>query len=262
MRVLVTNDDGIQAPGIRVLVEALLQYQPTYELYVVAPANERSAVGHGITVRSPLHVEEYVLEGLPVKAWAVQGTPADCIKVGYHLLCEREVHLVISGINAGTNLGKDVYYSGTVSGAREGVILGVPGIALSYDNHFTPEDFSGVNQLLQSVFQQIEATVIPQGTLLNINLPNLKNHHVKGMIPAPLAWDFYEDRLQQIDDMKSGYWLEREYGRIHPLQDDYHLLMNGYITITPIQIDTADHSLLQQMNSWKIEFDGREGTEK
>lgn len=142
MRILVTNDDGIDALGIQRLAQALLTIEGA-EIYVVAPTEERSGVGHGVTYRSALAPELRDFYGLPLKAWAINGNPADCVKAAYHLLFEDGIKpdIVFSGINVGTNLGRDIYYSGTCSGAREAVILGVPGIALSYDNWHAQDDY-------------------------------------------------------------------------------------------------------------------------
>jgi 5'-nucleotidase len=264
LRILLTNDDGIEAQGIRRLAEALLDLKNA-EIYVVAPAEERSGVGHGLTYRSALAPVSHPFYGLPVKAWAINGNPADCVKAACHLLFEdrRRPDIVFSGINVGTNLGRDIYYSGTCSGAREAVILGVPGVALSYDNWYAQDDFGQVGELIRPLLhmfcEQAAEKKLPADVFFNINIPHLPPEQVKGIAPAALALHHYEDKFDRQDE---GYWLTREYpdGQKQSDADDYHLVKNGYITVTPVHIDATDRSLLADMAEWPLLKQRGQGT--
>lgn len=256
MRILITNDDGIDALGIKRLAEALLAMGGA-EIYVVAPAEERSGVGHGVTYRTALAPEEHEFYGLPVKAWAINGNPADCVKAAYHLLFTdgNRPDIVFSGINVGTNLGRDIYYSGTCSGARESVILGVPGVALSYDNWFAQDDYGQVDKLilplLKSFSEKAHKRELPADVFWNVNIPHLPLEKVKGIVPAALSMNHYEDVYNQEEQ---GYFLTREYPATDPSaqKHDYELLKSGYIAVTPVHIDATDRELLQQMGNWEL----------
>lgn len=255
-RILVTNDDGIHAQGIHRLVEALLTLADV-EIYVVAPAEERSGVGHGITYRSALTPTPEDFYGLPVKAWAINGNPADCVKAAYFLLFEdgKKPDIVFSGINVGSNLGRDVYYSGTCSAAREAVILGMPAAAFSYDNWIAQHDYAGVAPLVQPLLVELiakaKAGEMPQDVFWNVNIPYLKEIEIKGIAPAKLALHHYHDKYELEEE---GYRLEREYPEalFKGEEEDYFLLKNGYITVTPIHIDSTDKTLLAGIQDWSV----------
>lgn len=256
MRILITNDDGIDALGIKRLTEALLTLESA-DIYVVAPVEEKSGVGHGVTYRSALSPEERDFYGLPVKAWAVNGNPADCVKAAYHLLFEddQKPDIVFSGINVGANLGRDIYYSGTCSGAREAVILGIPGVALSYDNWEDQDNYGDVVEmirpLVQSFGEKAMNNELPPEVFWNVNIPHLPLNDVKGILPASLSLNHYEDRYHQEAE---GYFLTRIYPDGIPLAEpqDYHLLKHGYIAVTPIHIDATDKGLLKAMDEWPL----------
>lgn len=253
-RVLITNDDGIDALGIRALAEALVTL-PDVQVFVVAPAEEKSGVGHGVTYRETLAPTTHPFYGLPVQAWAVNGNPADCVKAAYHLLFaqEEKPDIVFSGINVGSNLGRDVYYSGTCSGAREAVLLGIPGVALSYSNWEEQQNFGEVTEivrpLLQSFLQRVKNGELPEEVFWNVNIPHLPKEKIKGIVPAVLSLYHYHDRYEKTD---SGYLLGRTYELEHdPVDaDDYLLVSEGYIAVTPIHIDATDRSLLLQTKTW------------
>lgn len=249
VNILVTNDDGVQALGIRKLVECLHEWA---NVFVIAPKTERSAVGHGITVREPLMIEEVDFYGMKdVKAWSVNGNPADCVKVALHVLLDEKPDFILSGINTGLNLGKDVYYSGTVSAAREGVIHGIPSVAISYDNYFHPLDFGEVEKLLLPVLRSLQENSLPEQVLFNVNIPHVKQDKLKGIVPCPLQLHHYSDRIDRKEGSEGHeYWLERHYDQEPANQTDYSLLSEGFVTITPIHIDSTDKSCLEKMKKW------------
>lgn len=263
LRILVTNDDGIDALGIHRLVEALLAFSDI-DIMVVAPSREQSGVGHGITYREALAPAKHEFHQLPVEAWKVNGTPADCVKAAYHLLVQegKKPDLVFSGINVGNNLGRDVYYSGTCSAAREAVILGIPAVALSYDNFFHSDNYGEVVEIVRPILRQFldkaKANACPQEIFWNVNIPHLPHREIKGIAPAVLSLYHYEDKYHMEHE---GYWLRREYrgAEEHPEDEDYRLLMNGYITITPVHIDSTDRSLLDDIKNWTVSQNWKKG---
>ncbi|WP_027417317.1 5'/3'-nucleotidase SurE [Aneurinibacillus terranovensis] len=249
-KVVVTNDDGIEALGIRKLVSSL---EGLAEIVVVAPDQERSAEGHRITVREGLTVKNAKFPGQNVEAWAVNGTPADCVKMAVHVVLKEKPDLVISGINAGLNMGKDIYYSGTVSAAREAAINGIPAIAVSYDNYPHPFEFGEVEKLLRPIWEEIRIRDIPVDVLLNINVPHVNQSALQGIVTTGLDIHHYRDR---VDEKKasagSEYWLEREYLAGSDVNDDYQMVKKGYISITPIHIDSTDRNFMKEMQKWSI----------
>lgn len=254
MKVLLTNDDGIDAQGIRLLAQV---FQGWADIYVVAPDEERSSVGHGITVRQGLRAIPHSFHGIEgvKKSWMVNGTPADCVKVALHLLLDEPPDFVVSGVNVGVNLGKDIYYSGTISGAREAVIHGIPALAVSYDNYHHPDDFGEVVKILLPIFQDIKKRPLPSDCLLNINVPHLPAEQCKGVVPAPLSLYHYKDRFEERGEHpeNTSYWLDRQYGDSPFAEgDDFHALKNGYVTITPIHIDSTYWSYMKTISEWPI----------
>lgn len=249
LKVLVTNDDGIHALGIKHLVETISDWA---SVYVSAPSGEKSAVGHGITVRQPLLAEKVDFHGLEhVKAWSVNGNPADCVKIALHVLLDEKPDLILSGINAGLNLGKDIYYSGTVSAAREGVIHGIPSLALSYDNHFHPFDFGEVKEMLGPWLKHVDPLKIPPDVFLNVNIPHVKASELRGIVPVPLDLHHYTDRIdRRAADKGDEYWIERDYDRKRVEKSDSDMLVKGYMVVTPVHIDATDTRLLQEMAGW------------
>ena len=256
LKIMVTNDDGIDALGIKRLTEALLSLDGA-EICVVAPKEEKSGVGHGLTYRSALSPEQRDFYGLPVKAWAVNGNPADCVKAAFHLLFagDDKPDIVFSGINVGTNLGRDIYYSGTCSGAREAVLLGVPGVALSYDNWDDQGNYGEVVEMIAPLVRDFSEKAVqrklPGDVFWNVNIPHLPKNQVKGIKPAALSLHHYEDRYLQEAE---GYFLTRTYPDESTLAEpqDYQLLKSGYIAVTPVHIDATDRKLLREMEEWTL----------
>lgn len=252
-KIVVTNDDGIYAPGIYKLVQSL---EGLAEVYVVAPDRERSAEGHRITVREGLVVQEEDFHGMEnVNAWSINGTPADCVKMAIHVILQQRPDLVISGVNAGLNLGKDIYYSGTVSAAREAVINEIPAISVSYDNFICPKDFGEVDKILRPIWEEIKIHDIPVDMLLNMNIPHIPANEILGVVATGLDIHHYRDRIDEKPGVSGEpeYWIERDYGINRVITNqDYHMVGNKYVTITPIHIDSTDLNFLKGMKEWDI----------
>lgn len=251
MRVLLSNDDGILAEGLHVLRRKLAEIA---EVYVVAPDRERSACGHSITVHRPLRAQQVTLDGVAGPLWAVNGTPADCVKLALEALLPEPPDLVISGINLGANLGTDVLYSGTVSAAMEGAIGGVPSLAVSLDSTDTTLlPFAAA--FTAFLCEQVLSRGVRPYTLLNVNLPNLPPTQIKGVAITSLGWRRYEKAVHRREDPRGRpyYWIAGE------IRDDYGLdgsdvaaLAAGKISLTPMHFDLTDYRLVEQLKTWDL----------
>lgn len=250
--ILVTNDDGIYAPGIYALYQAMKQIG---EAHVVAPDSERSAVGHAITISDPLRVWEYERNG-SFFGYAVNGTPADCVKLGVKAILNREPDLVVSGINRGANTAINVIYSGTVSAATEGTIMGIPSIAFSVTT-FKKTDFSFAAEFAQKLARIVLERGLPEGTLLNVNIPPLPAEEIKGVKITRQGKGRYEEYFEKrVDPMnRNYYWLS---GKKLLLDSDLEVddvaVMHNYIAITPIHFDLTDYRAMDELKKWKIDF--------
>jgi 5'-nucleotidase len=251
LRILLTNDDGIYAPGLAALYRVLQQLG---EVTVVAPESEQSAVGHAISLITPLRVKEVSING-GVEGWAVSGTPADCVKIAMAELLAVPPDLVISGINLGPNVGINVLYSGTVSAATEAAILGVRGVAFSLNSYDKNADFGTAASLAREVLGQVKDwRSWNHGVCLNVNLPALPQDRVKGVrITRQDTGPLIEHFERRVDPRKHVYyWLAEINARpALDLETDYGALAQGYISITPIHHDLTDYASLKELLTLK-----------
>ena len=251
MNILITNDDGIHAPGIMTLKNSLSSIG---EVLVVAPETERSAVGHAITLSDPLRVIKIEKNG-SFFGYAVNGTPADCVKLGLRCLAGKPVDIVVSGINLGPNTATNIIYSGTVSAAAEAVIMGVPGLAVSVASFDTPEfDYAGL--LAQKLTRLIIKNGLPEGTLINVNVPPLKEKDIKGIVIAKQGKGRFEEFFDKRTDPnnRTYYWLAGKRMNIDTDDDvDEVVIRQNKVAITPIRYDLTDMNMLQTLTTWKIE---------
>jgi len=237
--ILVTNDDGVQSEGIHVLAEAM---KPLGDVVVVGPLQEASAIGHALTLRRPLRIET-IREGV----YAVDGTPTDCVNLGCEIILKRLPDLVVSGINKGWNLGDDITYSGTVSGALEGVLLGAPGIAVSLRRTST-YDFGPSAAAAATVAQMVLSQGIPLRTFLNINVPT---GTPKGLRITTQAKRNHITQIDSRTDPRGNayYWIEEALDEYHPDggRSDYEAVMAGYASVTPLQPDMTAYDMLETL---------------
>ena len=253
MNILVANDDGIEARGIRELTKALSEKA---NVYVCAPDTQRSASGHGITVSKPIEAEEVPFANAQL-AFKLSGTPADCIKLGMKLLQQRniKIDMVFSGINHGGNLGTDTLYSGTVSAAIEGTICGVPSAAVSVDSH-EAEHFEYACHLAQEVIAKAKDKMSPD-TVLNINVPNIPTEKIKGLKYTRLGRREYKEFFEPLDDgsgkVKYRYSGDPVFYEGLPDTIDVIAMQEGYATITPLQRDLTDYKLIKEVETWRID---------
>lgn len=250
MKILLTNDDGIHASGILALYETLIK---TAEVWVVAPENEQSAVGHAITISDPLRVKKVQKDG-KFLGYAVNGTPADCVKIGISQIVPQRPDLVISGINQGLNAGDCIIYSGTVSAATEGTIMGIPSIAVSLDT-YTNHDFSTAARFTAHLAGLISHKGLPRGVLLNVNIPAVESSRIKGVAITRQGRFTFRDGFEKREDPRGRtyYWLGYEELSIEEDGDtDLAAVRQNKISITPLQHDLTDYSFLDTLKSWNV----------
>jgi 5'-nucleotidase len=250
LAILLTNDDGIYAPGLAALYQ---EFRALGKVVVVAPESEQSAVGHAISLITPLRVKEVSLTG-GVQGWAVSGTPADCVKIAMAELLPEPPELVVSGINLGPNVGINVLYSGTVSAATEAAILGVRGVALSLNSYDPEADFATAAQMAREVIDLMRTwKAWSNGFCLNVNLPALPRDLIKGIrVTRQDVGPLIEHFERRVDPRRHVYyWLAEINERQQPdLETDFGALSLGYVSITPIHHDLTDYHNMQGLQSF------------
>jgi 5'-nucleotidase len=251
LNILITNDDGIHAPGLFQVKQSLAGVG---DVLVVAPDTERSAVGHAITVSDPLRVYAVEKENR-FFGYAVNGTPADCVKLGVKCLMDRKTDLVVSGINLGPNTGTNIIYSGTVSAAAEAVIMGIPGLALSIAS-FNKHEYEFASLLAAELVRKIFANGLRPGTLLNVNIPAVKPGEIKGIVITRQGQARYEEFFDKRVDPTNRvyYWLAGKRLDLDKDQDlDDVVVQQNKVSITPIRYELTDTVMLQELKKWGIE---------
>jgi len=246
MKLLVTNDDGLNSRGLHQLVETLAEMA---EIYVVAPDRERSGTGHGITVFEPIMIKRIDSLNAAQKAWIVYGTPVDCVKLGISALLPEKPDLVVSGINRGPNLGWDVLYSGTVSAAVEGVIMGVPSIAVSLCSYKDTADYSFAARFTRAVCRQLQRDGVDKDTIININVPAIPRPEIKGMRVTRLGSRRYDNIFEERKDPRGNtyFWLGGDVVEEDQEPDsDVAAINEGFISVTPIHFDLTDYRLIEK----------------
>jgi len=245
MRILVTNDDGIDAKGLLILRQALA---PLGEIYTVAPAQEQSGSGHGITVHRPIKLWPVTLTDPAGPAWVVDGLPADCTKLAIEeLFKDTPPDLVVSGINHGHNLATDSIYSGTVAAALEGFIYGIPAIAVSLAGEKTTDDFNPAAQMVLQFCKWWIANDLQPNTMFNINVPVLPLSEIKGIKFTRLGIRKYTNAFSLRASDETGLCYEMwgtPYDDISVGNTDIEALENGYVSATPLGYDLTDLSIL------------------
>lgn len=249
--ILVSNDDGIDAPGIYALVQELNKIGT---VTVVAPDEQRSAVGHAITMNYPLRVRKFH-KNREFFGYAVEGTPADSVKIAIRTVMHEPPDLLVSGINHGSNTAINIIYSGTVSAATEGTIMGIPSIAISLTTYDKP-DFRFAAKFSRKLAEFILKRGLPKDTLLNVNIPPIKEKDIQGVRitrQGKSRWDDTFD-VRRDPNNKEYYWLT---GKMDVLdtspETDLIAIFQKFISITPIHFDLTDHKTFSEMKSWKLE---------
>ncbi len=251
MRILVTNDDGVQAPGILALKTAL-EAIPGADVFVVAPERPRSAAGHAITLHKPLRLSQVSLAD-GSQAYAASGTPADCVVLGAQEVMQGRVDLVVSGINHGPNLGWDVHYSGTVAAAKEAAMIGYPAIAVSVASYAADVRYDAAAAFAARLAVWLFERPMPERTLLNVNVPSLAPEQIAGILVARQGPRQYVDRYERREDPsgKPYYWLGGTLSDTRaPEGSDVRAIADGKISITPLQLDMTAFDLMDTLKEW------------
>lgn len=244
--ILVTNDDGFYSDGIRVLAKSL---EAVGKVVIIAPDQERSAASHSLTLHRPLRVRKVRSD-----LYSVDGTPTDCITLGVHEILPRRPKVIVSGINKGANLGDDVHYSGTVSAAIEGGIMGIPSIAIS----MMPSEkyhFETAAQFAVRLTKKVLQEGLPQGVILNVNVPNVPSKQIKGYCFTKQGKRDYGDIIAERMDPRGNkyYWIS---GNMFAFKDiegsDCNAVLANYISITPIRVNLTEHEVLETLSLWKL----------
>ncbi len=243
--ILVTNDDGIAAPGIIALTEVM---QTLGEVVVVAPDSPQSGMGHAITLNSTLHIEK-----ISDYQYSCSGTPADCVKIAVNEILGRRPDLCVSGINHGSNSSINVIYSGTMSAAIEAGIEGIPAIGFSNLNYNWDANFDASKIHVKSIAKNVLEHGLAQGVVLNVNIPNIDKEAIKGVKICRQARGNWKEEFdkRQTPQGKDYYWLSGRFENYDKGEDtDEWALKNGYVSLVPVQFDLTAHHCIQQLNSW------------
>lgn len=247
MKILVTNDDGIHAPGITALAEALGRVG---EVAVVAPDRERSAVSHALTLHHPLRAE-----CLGPGRFAVDGTPTDCVNLGIHSLLDFHPDLVVSGINRGANLGDDVTYSGTVAAAMEATLMGIPAFAISLASRDERCDYSAAAAFAARLAVTIIANGLPVDTFLNVNVPDMRVEQLQPPLVTTQGKRRYEGTIvDKVDPRgRSYYWIGTADLDFHDIEgSDFSAISKGHISVTPLHLDLTNHRSIDLLRTWDL----------
>jgi len=250
MLVLLTNDDGIQAPGLKALKEALAGLG---DLRVAAPDRDQSGISHAFTVRGPYEVNEIHNNG-SLFGWAVRGTPVDAVKVAVRALLPRMPDLVVSGINGGENSGVDLLYSGTVAAAMEAATYGVPAIAVSLASR-SYDDFSAAAAFTRRIVSEALQRGMPPGVVLNVNVPPLAAELIHGVRVTRQGDSYYEESLEQRDDGDGLKYHWTRWGK-QMAEDgegsDVKAIRDGFISVTPIRARLTDNAFMPALERWRL----------
>lgn len=250
MRILISNDDGIFAEGIKILAQHLKEIA---DIYIAAPQSERSGTSHGLTTMLPIRATRCPLHGLTDHAWAIDGTPVDCVKLAIDVLMPERPDIVISGINHGPNLGTDIIYSGTVAAAMEGYLNGYPALAVSAAGIRKGKGVGNYHyaaDLAVKICRQMAERDFKPRLLLNVNVPGNRPEEVRGVVYTRMGWRWYTEPFAKRVDPRGHeyYWLQGEFDdRNCGEGSDVEASNQGFATITPIQADFTNYAMLDKL---------------
>jgi 5'-nucleotidase len=250
--ILLTNDDGINAPGIRTLIEVM---NTIGEVVVVAPDSPQSGMGHAITLDATLYVERVNINNTKNLEYSCSGTPADCVKLGIKEVLDRRPDICVSGINHGSNSSINVIYSGTMSAALEAGIEGIPSIGFSLLDYSWNANFEASKKYVKSITENVLKHGLANGVVLNVNIPNVSEEDIKGVKICRQAKANWEE---EFDKRKSPqgrdyYWLSGKFVNLDNGEDtDEWALANNYVSVVPVQFDLTAHHCIQNLNTWNL----------
>lgn len=249
--ILVTNDDGITAPGMRTLISVMRNIG---DVVVVAPDGPQSGMGHAITVNDTLYIEKVDIDGKQPE-YSCSGTPADCVKLAVREILDRTPDICVSGINHGSNSSINVIYSGTMSAALEAGIEGIPAIGFSLLDYNWNANFEHCKPFVETITRQVLEHGLPDGVVLNVNLPNLDKKDIKGIkVCRQARANWVEEFDKRTNPMgRDYYWLAGKFVNMDEGEDtDEWALANGYVSLVPVQFDLTAHHSIQNINTWKL----------
>ncbi len=250
--ILVTNDDGITAPGLRNLIKVMNELG---EVVVVAPDGPQSGMGHAITINGILRCDEVKIEEGPQKEYSCSGTPVDCVKLAVNVVLDRKPDMVVSGINHGSNSSINVIYSGTMSAAVEGSLEGIPSIGFSLNDFSWEADFSPAHKHIKNIAARVLKEGLPHGTCLNVNIPIANGKEYNGVKICRQAKANWEEEFDSRKDPRhrNYYWLTGKFVNYDEGNDtDEWALANNYISVVPVNSDITAHHLLNELRDWKL----------
>lgn len=249
MKLLITNDDGITAMEIYALAKELEKF---HDLIIVAPDNQRSAASHSITLTRPLKVKEVKLDGLKSKAYSVDGTPADCVRMAIDKLIENKVDMVVSGINRGLNIGADILYSGTVSAAVEAAIYKIPSIAVSTEITDKLSDYEIAARYAADVVKKAKENNIDNDLVLNVNIPLVQPEEMKGIKVCRIGGIVYNNYFEekQVEGVHRVFDIKGKVSENHFEDSDMKFLREGFVTLTPLHYDLTNYKILKEVAKW------------
>ena len=250
--ILVTNDDGISAPGIRALISVMNEIG---NVVVIAPDSPQSAMGHAITINSTLHCHKIKIDDGPQIEYSCSGTPADCVKLGINEILDSKPDICVSGVNHGSNSSINVIYSGTMSAAIEATIEGVPAIGFSLLDYRWKANFNHIKNYIKEITLKALDKGIPKGIALNVNFPNLIESEIKGIKICRQAKAYWIEKFDKRTNPQGReyYWLTGEFVNEDKSKDtDEHALNSGYISIVPVKQDLTDHDSMKRIKDWDL----------
>jgi 5'-nucleotidase len=241
--ILITNDDGVKAPGIRALIEYI---RPFGRIVVVGPDRPQSGTAHAVTIAHPLRLE-LITQETDYEEYSCNGTPADCVKLAFKIVMRRRPDFLFSGINHGTNSSINVIYSGTMAAVLEGALAGVPSVGFSLNNYSLRADFGPSAQYIKTIAAEVIANGLPEGVCLNVNIPDIPASEIKGIKVCRQAAGTWQEDFDEREDPHGSkyYWMKGVYVQTGNGENtDHSALQQGYVAVVPIQFDlTADHAL-------------------
>ncbi len=251
--ILVTNDDGITAPGIRALIGVMNEIG---DVFVVAPDSPQSGMGHAITVNSTIYCDPIVIDkNAPQKEFSCSGTPADCVKMAAQEIMPRKPDLCVSGINHGSNSAINVIYSGTMSAAVEAGIEGIPAIGFSLLDYSMNANFEASKKYVKTIVENVLKNELPKGVVLNVNIPRLPEEEIKGIKICRQANAYWVEEFDKRTNPmgRQYYWLSGEFINEDKGEDtDEWALRQGYVSVVPTQFDLTAHHFIQELNNWSL----------
>ncbi len=250
--ILVTNDDGITAPGIRALIDVMKELGT---VIVVAPDSPQSGTGHAITINNTLYINKVSAANADVDEYSCSGTPVDCVKIAVNEIIKYKPDLCVSGINHGSNSSINVIYSGTMSAAVEAGVSGIPAIGFSLMDFDWDANFEAVKSFVKKIATQVLENGLPEGVVLNVNFPKLREVDIKGIKICRQAKATWEEKFdkRQTPQGRDYYWLTGEFVNHDAGEDtDEWALANGFVSVVPVQFDLTAHHAIPQLNNWRL----------